>query len=161
TKVHVALPGVKGVTDTSIRVGMIISKTNPTGGKYKQFGDGVRAYLDMINSQGGIYGRKIDVVADVDDQLGNNAAATTSMLADQNVFALFEAPFVMTGIDALAKARVPTFMWNTNAEFASTAKSDHSNVFANSPAIDYRPSGLLVAYLAEKEHFTDVGIVAY
>ena len=36
-------------------------------------GDGIQAYFDMVNSEGGIYGRKLTIAKRHDDQLTNNA----------------------------------------------------------------------------------------
>ena len=49
----------KGVDDSNkeIRVAVVTSKTNPIGGKYAQYADGVKAYFKTINDKGGIYGR--------------------------------------------------------------------------------------------------------
>src|SRR5437868_1067921 len=51
-----------GVTATEIRVSGVASTTNPIGGQYGTAFDGAQAYFNMINSQGGIYGRKLVLV---------------------------------------------------------------------------------------------------
>jgi branched-chain amino acid transport system substrate-binding protein len=155
-------PGVPGVTDTTIRVAVITAKTNPIGGKYHEMIDGVRAYFKVINDQGGIYGRKLEVVSDRDDIVGlQNLQQTTSSLANDNAFATFEATQQLTGVDLLAKAHMPTFIWNIDPEMASTPTSDHSNVFGTNPAICFDCPGPLNPWLAEKSGFTKVGILAY
>src|SRR5690242_10887828 len=52
-------PGVSGVTDSEIRVAVITAKTNPLGGKYHEYIDGIKAYFKTINDKGGIYGRQL------------------------------------------------------------------------------------------------------
>jgi len=75
---NVPRPGVKGVTDSTIRVAVITAKTNPIGGRYHEFIDGIRAYFKVINGKGGIYGRKLVVVSDRDDVIGlQNVQQTT------------------------------------------------------------------------------------
>src|SRR4249920_2949419 len=61
-----------GVTDTEIRVGGVVSKTNPLGGDYASAFDGVKAYFNMVNSskEKGIYGRKLRLTYERDDQDG-------------------------------------------------------------------------------------------
>src|SRR3978361_1112921 len=61
-----------GVDDKKkeIRVATITTQANPIGGKYVQFNDGLQAYFDMINGQGGIYGRKLVIVKKHDDTVG-------------------------------------------------------------------------------------------
>ncbi len=159
---NVPRPGVRGVTDTTIRVAVITAKTNPIGGRYHEFIDGIRAYFKVINDKGGIYGRKLVVVSDRDDVVGlQNVQQTTSSLADDNAFATFEATQQLTGADMLAKANMPTFIWNIDPEMASTPTSDHSNIFGTNPAICFSCPGPLNPWLAEKNGFTKVGILGY
>jgi branched-chain amino acid transport system substrate-binding protein len=159
---NVPRPGVKGVTATTIRVAVITAKTNPIGGRYHEFIDGVRAYFKTINDQGGIYGRKLTVVSDRDDIVGlQNLQQTTSSLADDNAFATFEATQQLTGADLLAKAHMPTFIWNIDPEMASTPTVDHSNIFGTNPAICFSCPGPLNAWLAGQNGFTKVGILGY
>ena len=42
---NVPRPGVKGVTASTIRVAVITAKTNPIGGKYHEFIDGIQRVL--------------------------------------------------------------------------------------------------------------------
>src|SRR6185312_11163851 len=86
---HVPLPGVKGVTDTEIRTTAVISVTNLIGGQYAQLVDGVNAYFAMVNSKGGIYGRKLVNVNLRDDQGANNLQQTQNSLVQDNAFANF------------------------------------------------------------------------
>ncbi len=159
---NVPRPGVKGVTDTTIRVAVITSKTNPVGGKYHQYIDGIKAYFKTINDAGGIYGRQLVVVADHDDITGlQNSQVTTASLSDDNAFATFEASLQLTGADLLAKANEPTFNWNLNPEFASTPTVPHNNIFGTTGAICFSCPGPLLPWLAEKNGFTKIGIVGY
>src|SRR4051794_4883947 len=61
-----------GVDDKKkeIRVAVVTTATNPIGGKYAQYADGLQAYFDMINAKGGIYGRKLVIVKRRDDTVG-------------------------------------------------------------------------------------------
>jgi ABC-type branched-subunit amino acid transport system substrate-binding protein len=159
---NVPRPGVPGVTDTTIRVAVITAKTNPIGGRYHEYIDGIKAYFKMINDAGGIYGRKLVIASDRDDVVGlQNVQQTTASLADDNAFAMFEATQQLTGADMLAKAHEPTFIWNIDPEMASTATSDHSNIFGSNAAICFKCPGPLLPWLAEKNGFTKVGILAY
>ena len=42
-----------GVTDKEINVDGVASKTNPLDGKYAEFADGMQAYFNMVNAEGG------------------------------------------------------------------------------------------------------------
>jgi hypothetical protein len=107
-----------GVTGSTIHVGSITSKTNPLGTDVGIFNDGIAAYLDSVNAKGGIYGRKLALTSKRDDQTANNASQVEAMLTQDNVYAAFIATELFTGSKALAKAGIPTFGWNINAEWA-------------------------------------------
>src|SRR5262245_18748979 len=47
------------VTPTEIRVGGLVAATGPLGDQFAQISKGVNAYFDMVNSRGGINGRKL------------------------------------------------------------------------------------------------------
>jgi branched-chain amino acid transport system substrate-binding protein len=159
---NVARPGVKGVTGSTIRVAVITAKTNPIGGRYHEYIDGIKAYFKVVNDRGGIYGRQLVVASDRDDVVGTlNVQQTTGALNDDNAFAVFEATQQLTGADMLAKAHMPTFIWNIDPEMASTTTSDHSNIFGTNPAICFSCPGPLNPWLAVKSGFTKVGILGY
>jgi len=72
-----------GVDDNKkeIRVAVITTTTNPIGGKYAEYADGLQAYFDMVNAKGGIYGRKLVIVKKRDDTIGlqNNQQVQASL----------------------------------------------------------------------------------
>jgi ABC-type branched-subunit amino acid transport system substrate-binding protein len=158
---HVPLPGVKGVTDTTIRVAAITSKTNPIGLNYGTVVDGMKAYFELVNSNGGIYGRTIQIVSNRDDTGLANSQAVTASLADDNAFATFVATLAFNGADLVAQAKQPTFALNIDPEFASSAKSDHSNIFGNVAALCFSCPGPLLSWIAEQNGFTNAGIIGY
>jgi branched-chain amino acid transport system substrate-binding protein len=107
-----------GVSSTEIRVGSITSKTNPLGGDEALLNDGINAYFDLVNSKGGIYGRKLKLAHARDDAMANNTNEAEALLSQDNVYAAFVATFLFTVAKQLAKAGIPTFGWNINAEWA-------------------------------------------
>ena len=107
-----------GVTETEILVGGVASKTNALGGVYDQAFVGAQAYFDMINEKGGIYGRKIKVVKNHDDQITNNQSEVKALINEDKVFAVVPvATLVFSGAAELTKANIPTYGWNINPEF--------------------------------------------
>src|SRR2546425_4391741 len=80
-----------GVTSTEIHVGSITSKTNPIGGDNVLLNDGIEAYFDVINSKGGIWGRKLKVTSKRDDLTVANLPQTEALLSQDHVYAVFEA----------------------------------------------------------------------
>jgi branched-chain amino acid transport system substrate-binding protein len=146
-----------GVTDTEIHVATIASKTNPLNGKYAEIADGMNAYFEMVNSEGGIYGREIKITKERDDVIGlQNQEQVQASLAEDNVFATFLATLGFAGADELEAAGMPTFIWNIRPEMAG-----HDNVFANSGAICFGCAGQTIPWLADQLGATKVGILAY
>jgi branched-chain amino acid transport system substrate-binding protein len=154
-----------GVDDKNkvIRVAAITTVDNPIGGKYAQYADGVQAYFDMINSQGGIYGRKLEVIKRRDDSIGlKNGEQVQSSLSDDNAFATFVATLQFTGADQLAKAKQPTFIWNINPEMATPKGGpSHDNIFGSLGALCFTCGGHYLPWLAKQNHYTKIGILAY
>ena len=88
---NIPLTGVQGVTNTAINVATITTKTNCLVGCYSAYVDGITAYFNYMNSTGGIYGRKLVISANRDDQFLNNEQTVKASLAQDKPFALFEA----------------------------------------------------------------------
>ncbi len=148
-----------GVTKDTIRVGGVVSKTNPINGPYASAFDGVKAYFNMVNSTGGIYGRKLELVSERDDQISNNQEQVEAMLAQDNVFAV--APiatiFSFSGAQTLVDQNIPTFGWNINDEFTG-----HPNMFgSNSGALCNGCVASFWPYMAQQLHKKKVGVLAY
>ena len=119
-----------GVTATEIRVGGVVSATNPLGGKYGDAFDGVQAYFNMVNDQGGLYGRQLTLAAKRDDKTGANKSEVQGLLSQDNVFAVLPvATLLFTGADLLVQQQVPTFGWNINTEWSGTPADPRSNLF--------------------------------
>jgi branched-chain amino acid transport system substrate-binding protein len=145
-----------GVTDAEIKVATITSKTNNLTGSYAPLVDGIKAYFAMVNAGGGIYGRKLVIGADRDDQFGQNRETVQQSLSQDNAFATFIATTLFTGADLLARARQPVFMWNINPEFAG-----HPTFFANEDALCIKCALHGGPWLAKQLGATKVGVLAY
>lgn len=110
----------QGVSDSEIRVAGVASVHNPLGFDYGEAFKGTQAYFQMINEQGGVFGRKLNLVAGEDDALGNNQQTVQRILTNDNVFAVAPvASLLFTGAQTLAQQCVPTFGWNINPQWAS------------------------------------------
>ena len=73
-----------GVTDTSVKIGMIADLTGPVAYVGQDLVAGVRLYLDHVNEQGGLYGRKIDLVVEDDGYKPPRTIAAFRKLADRD-----------------------------------------------------------------------------
>jgi ABC-type branched-subunit amino acid transport system substrate-binding protein len=155
--------GRPGVTDDTIRVGGVASVTNPLGGAYGDAFDGVKAYFEMINSQGGIYERDLELVAERDDQLANNQQEIQGLLSRDNVFAVLPvATPLFTGADLLVESGTPTFGWNINPEWGSENTPSPPNLFGDKGSyLCFTCAGPLVPWLAREVGVERIGVLAY
>lgn len=148
----------QGVTDSEIRVGGLASKTNPLGFNYGQAWDGTEAYFKMINQQGGVFGRKLNLAVKEDDQVGSNAQATQRLASSDNVFAVAPvASLLFTGAKTLAQNCIPTFGWNINPEWSS-GPSMFGDKGSN---LGIKQPNLGAAWLTKKLNAKKVGVLAY
>jgi ABC-type branched-subunit amino acid transport system substrate-binding protein len=152
-----------GVTATEIRVGGVASVSNPLGGNYGDIFKGVQAYFDMVNSKGGIYGRKLVLASQLDDHVSNNQQAVTQLLTQENVFAVMPvAVLLFSGADTLVKQNVPTFGWTINPEWGGTTAEPRSNMFGESGSyLGFTDASPVLPYLAQETHRHKVGVLAY
>ncbi|MGI3229114.1 ABC transporter substrate-binding protein [Streptomyces sp. GTA36] len=107
---------VRGVSDTSVKVGGIVSMTTASGYSKKDTDLGAKARFDRANAEGGVNGRKIDYLGAEDDgqDPAKNLTAARKLVQQDKVFAI--APMSSTtfsGADFLQKQKVPTFGWGT------------------------------------------------
>jgi branched-chain amino acid transport system substrate-binding protein len=156
-KKDIPLPGVQGVTTSQIGVAVIDAGSNPLAGDYSTVPNGIQAYFNMINSQGGIYGRQLKITATHNDGFVNDEQFVKASLAQDHAFATFIATPLFTGApDIAADPTMPTFIWNINQEFAGKA-----NIFGNVGALCFSCIGQGAPFLAQAEHFTKVAVLAY
>lgn len=97
-----------GVTASSITVGQVDTLSGPVPGLFLGAENGTQAYLDYVNSKGGVNGRKVRLVADDDQFSAANYATDTQQLVKQTFalvggFSLFDA----SGVPAINAARIP------------------------------------------------------
>ena len=148
-----------GVTKDTIRVGGVVSKTNPLNGPYASAFDGTKAYFDMVNSEGGIYGRKLELVSERDDQIAQNQKEVEALLSQDNVFAALPMVtiFDFSGAKALGDQQVPTFGWNLNADW-----TDQPTFFGtNNGALCLGCFGAAVPFVTKQLGKKKVGVLAY
>ena len=111
-----------GVSKSEIRVGGVLTNTmNPTGVSYGPAFDGVKAYFEYINkTEKGVYGRKLVLSSERDDQLGKNREEAQALVSQDDVFAALPlATSLFTGAQVYVDEGIPTFGWDINAEFGS------------------------------------------
>jgi hypothetical protein len=154
---HVALSGVPGVTDTEIRFAAVgTGAGNPLGTCILScFTDGVQAYFDYRNSQGGIWGRGLVLSETLDDGLANNQAKSLEIISNGDTFATFSAPLVPAGWTDLADAGIPIYT------LAIHPVEGQPQIFGNAPAHCYDCTSRPAAYLAQQAGAQKVAVLGY
>ncbi|WP_394778850.1 ABC transporter substrate-binding protein [Undibacterium sp.] len=109
-----------GITDQKITLGQSAAFTGPAAQLGIQLNAGAKAYFDQVNAQGGVFGRKIEIVKLDDKYEADLAAANTKKLVEgDDVFALFGyvgTPTSNAALPIFTKAKVPFFAPFTGAQ---------------------------------------------
>ena len=154
--------GAPGVTSNSITVGSIANVTGILSSDFAPIVDGVKAYFDMVNAEGGVDGRKI--LFPTSDQKDDQGSSTTDLSVAQelveqdDVFAVVGVgtPF-FGGASFLAQKGVPTFGYQVSNDW-----SDGPSLFgAYGSYLDYSNGDMGDAYAIAQLGATSVGVVAY
>ena len=120
-----ALPSVvvaaeNGVTANSIVLGQSVALTGPAAALGNEMRLGAKTYFDSVNAQGGVHGRKIELIT-LDDgyEPSRTVPNTTRLIEQDKVFALFGyvgTPTSAAALPVFTKAEVPFFGAFTGAE---------------------------------------------
>jgi hypothetical protein len=147
TTQSVAITGVPGVTDSEIRYSALgTNSNNPLGTCVLDcFSDGIQAYFDFRNSQGGIYGRKLVLSKKVDDELGNNQAKALEIVSANDTFGTFSAAQIATGWADLAAAGIPTYTWMINP----AQMTGHPEIYGNREVACITCTSRFIPYVAK------------
>src|SRR3954453_3417995 len=150
----------EGLSSNEIRVGGLASLTGPLGDQYAPVFDGAQAYFDMINEQGGVNGRKIKLVAKLDDATDatRNASQARALVEQHHVFAVIPvASPLFPGGRYLADHNVPTFGWHITPEW-----SPGQSMFGQDGSfIDFAGVATFYGYLGKQLNAKKVAIFAY
>jgi branched-chain amino acid transport system substrate-binding protein len=125
-----------GVTSTEIRVGGIASPPSAFSVPFDEAFEGVKAYFDMVNEHGGVFGRDLRLVAQQSDQgsPSGNVRAAQTLVQERKVFAVLPvSSAAFTGGRYLAEEGVPAFGFNIDAGFCGTT-SEQAAIEAALPA---------------------------
>ena len=113
------ISGVPGVTDDEIRIALLSTgDANPIGYCLLQCqADGIQAYFDWRNSQGGVHGRQL-VLDVIDDEFANNQVRALEIIDGEEHFAVIGSPILGTGFVDLAEEGVPVFASAVQSDMA-------------------------------------------
>ena len=158
---------VQGITDTEV----IVANSAATSGAYAPVGvpfvEGIKAYFEMVNSEGGIDGRNITFNHFTDDEFDpvKGKAALSGMVEDEEVFAIvghFGTPVVAATVEDLKEYGIPSVYFATGigqlyADKATTNEEGY-NIFPVQPI--YRTEGqIMVAYANSKFDAKKIGVI--
>jgi hypothetical protein len=146
-----------GVTDTEIRFSSFgTNSNNPLGNcVLKCFDEGVKAYFAYRNSEGGIYGRKLTLAKELDDELGKNQQRALEIVSAKDSFGAFSATQIASGWGDIAKAGMPLYVWNIHAE------SKSPSIYGASPIPCFTCTARRTAYVAKLTKATKVASLGY
>jgi len=115
--VHAQVPGV---TANAIVLGQSAAFSGPAAQLGIQMNIGTKAYLDYVNAQGGVHGRKIELRTRDDRYEANLCLENTKkFIAEDNVFALISyvgTPTTAAAMPIISEAKVPLVGPFTGAE---------------------------------------------
>lgn len=128
-----------GITAKTVTVGQVTDISQPVPGLFRAAADGTKAYIDYINSMGGVNGRKI-VFDGRDSDFSSATVVSDTENQAKNDFAL------VGGYSLLDGAEQPTIDENGIPDVAyplSTTLANDSHVYSPSPStLSLTPTGI-------------------
>jgi len=148
-----------GITDSEIIIGSSSALTGHAGFLGTKYVHGSLAYINEINSKGGIQGRKIKLIA-YDDQYDpvKTVANTQRLILDDKVFILFDyvgTPTSVRIIDIVEEAKIPLLGLFTGAE--ELRKPFRPHIF-NVRASYYQETEAVVNHFVKKFGFRKIAV---
>jgi len=141
---------VPGVTDSEILIGSSLALEGHAGYLGTQTLQGALSYINFINEQGGIHGRKIKLIAYDDGYDPPRCVANTQKLINEDkVFALFSyvgTPTSVKIIPIVEEARIPLLGLFTGA---SALREPYKRYIINVRASYYQETDAVVKHFVE------------
>jgi branched-chain amino acid transport system substrate-binding protein len=149
-----------GVTSNSIDVGTLATETGPLAPGFGEIVNGAEAYFDLINSQGGVNGRKIYIKYQENDggSTTNDETEARTLVEQDHVFAVVAVGTAFfTGSTFLAQSGTPTFGYVVTQDW-----NKYPNLFgAYGSYLDYSTEEPISGYLSSELHAKSVAVLAY
>ena len=99
-----ALAEMRGVDDTTIKIGMHTSESGPISVFGLTYERVARLVFDEVNASGGINGRKIDLIVEDDrGDPGAGVAAVTKLIDRDNVALIYGGPYTPVALAAFPR----------------------------------------------------------
>ncbi|MBR0828652.1 ABC transporter substrate-binding protein [Bradyrhizobium manausense] len=140
-----------GLTDKTIKIGMFA----PLSGANMAYGfdvaNAARMYYDKINKEGGIHGRKIEVVLEDDRCNANDLVAAVKKLVEQDQVFLLNggscSAAVVAAKDYVVRSKIPLIMLNASGDGALYPPTDY--IFGAFSISQYAVGGAIVDFAAK------------
>lgn len=149
-----------GVTDTEILIGSSSALSGFTSFLGTQTIHGSQAYINEVNANGGVYGRKIKLLAYDDKYVPNLTVENTKKLINEDkVFALFDyvgTPTSVMIIDTVQESKIPALGFFTGAEALRTPFRPY--IF-NVRDSYYSETEEAVKYFVDKKGFKKIAVM--
>jgi branched-chain amino acid transport system substrate-binding protein len=101
----------QGVTTNAIKIGWIGDMTGPTAPTLVPVLEGVQSYFEMVNENGGINGRKVELISKNDEYTGPKAVAAFKELSENDkvlaIAGIGGSPGVAGTLSDVAKTDIP------------------------------------------------------
>ncbi|EOD00331.1 ABC transporter substrate-binding protein [Caldisalinibacter kiritimatiensis] len=141
----------QGVKEDSIKIGTVGVQSGPLAFIGTPYFAGMEAYFNKVNDNGGVNGRKIELIKKDDEfNPAKSLQAVESLIYDEEVFAIvghLGTPGVMAAVDTVKEAGIPSVYFGSGAVQLTQAGE---NFFPVQP--NYVYEGKLMAKYAV-EHF--------
>lgn len=145
----------QGVTETTVTVGNSAATSGALAFVGTPFNNGIKAYFDMVNANGGVSGRTINFVT-YDDEFvaANGVTYAEKLVEDDKVFALvghFGTPTVGATLDYLIEKGIPQVYYATgiSALFNEDATGNEKASFPVQPIYDAEGQVMVARAIAE------------
>ena len=106
------------MTATAINVGAISTRTGAIASDFNGLVPGIQAYFDMVNAQGGINGRKLNLAYNLDDggQPSQFTQLTHTLIDQDHAFAVMVASYWFTP-NYFVETKTPTYGYNVSGNW--------------------------------------------
>jgi len=163
---HLLLPSAQaqsepGITDKVIKIGMFSPMSGPAMAYGFDVINGARMWYDKINREGGIYGRKIEVVLEDDRCNANDLVAAVKKLTEQDHVFLLNggscSVAVMGAREYVERARIPLLMLNASGDGALYPPSPY--LYGAFSISQHAVGGSMVQFAAEHLKAKKIGYI--
>ncbi len=140
-----------GLTKDTIKIGMFAPLSGPSMAYGFDVANAAKMYFDKVNKEGGVHGRKIEVVLEDDRCAANDLVAAVKKLVEQEQVFLLNggscSAAVVAAKDYVVRNKVPLVMLNASGDGALYPPTDY--IFGAFSISQYAVGGAIVEFAAK------------